>query len=255
MKKQLTLLTLALASSLGFAGCVEEPTSVTIASVIAPSDCSPGGENYITHGTYDPAYNVPGTSSPGYTLFLNVYNSMPNNTAWASSSSSSSGSTGATFEPQIVENNSVSLTDVTFKCVQINEDEDGCKGKDPIKKKVSSFMLRAGGTAIFPVSFLESDAAEWGSFDSIMVDVQLSYHDTGVFKGKSSHLKFTIIKGQSGYFDQAVASHCKPGTMSAVNGCAVSGQGNPLDQGVWSCDSLDDDKGGGGGSENPGEED
>ena len=233
MNKKLSLLTLALATTLGAPGCVEEPPSLTITSVSAPSDCSPGGQKYITEGMYDPDL------IKGYTLFLNVYNSMPNKSAWASSSSGS-GSSGATFEPEIVENNTLTIDQVIFKCIEIDGDEDGCDGKDPIKKNIPSFSIRAGQPAIYPVTFAESDASEWGNPTNVLVDVQLAFHDTGVFSGKSSHVKFGITR-IPGYFMSLVSAKCKPNTLKRTTDCAVMGQDDPLDEGAWSCDELEED--------------
>lgn len=211
-------------------GCVNEGTSITLLGVASPADCNAGeSAKMILEGLLDQNNNK-------YYAFLNVTNNMTEDSAWSSSSSSSS--SGSTFEPTLPSMNTVYLEQLTVTCKAIDGSKDACKGMDSIKSSLGSYPLRAGGSALTGAIISLSD---WPFSESVEMEMQVKYHDSGVFSDESNTISFTIKRSEISFDEYVAAKGCS--SMTPSNSCAIYGQDSPADSSAWTCEEESDDGG------------
>lgn len=225
---------LALAGCFAFAttACVEENTSVTLEGVIANSSdgcTSPGSDQ-----AYTPQLIYADAEDNSYIGWLSVKNHMSTNSAWSSSGGSSS--SGSTFEPGLLNVNTIYIDQLYVKCVAIDGDEDACSGKKMLKKNVSSMPIPAGGAANISFS-LSAKELDWGSFESADLSLSLHYHDSGVLSGsnyETSHVFVTLKVVPRSIYDEAYPECEKDEELTPTTSCAQMYQDDPKN---FTCES------------------
>ena len=106
---------------------------------------------------------------------------------------------------------------------------------DSIKASLGSYPLRAGGSALTGAII---SLADWPFSESVEMEMQVKYHDSGVFSDESNTISFTIKRSETSFDEYAAAKGCT--SMTPSNSCAVYGQDSPADSSAWTCETEDD---------------
>lgn len=218
MKKIISIMAGGVLLAATMSGCVDDNPTVIISGLMLPSDtCDAGtdsgfvigGSQLILSAEDSALCEQIGADSMGNTFMVQFINNTTSESGW---SSSSSGASGSTFEPDPSNRGAVLIKKIVLKCDNINGDSDACDRLTHKEIEINrSQMITSGGAYCANVTvswsqFMDAETMnalyeEYGELD-LSIDVYGKYADVGgLIKGSTSHGAYTLSIYKNGSSD------------------------------------------------------